>query len=190
MSDFIKLTTRIRRVNAQILAAERKYGKDSKIVQRVYHYLNLGQGTEGLTRYRTPKGDASLAQLAKLDRALTAAENSAYLSKEGRKKILENARATFSSSLDDYGYDLSEKEVVNLYDTFLSVKNVASEITSRESWQVIDEITEAMQDEGLTKRQIVNIAKDYYNVELRKQGGTDLTLADYIRLKGRQNDEE
>lgn len=185
MSGFVKLTTRVKRINAQILAAERRYGKDSKIVKRIYHYLNLAQGTEGLTRYRTPKGNVSLQQIAKFDRALARAENSAYLSKAGREEMQRRARETFIGHLqeEEKYANVSDKELANLYDAFLSVKGAVDEITKQDSNQVVSDIAIAMA-KGLSKKQVVNLAKKYEK-KRKNPNGIDYTLADYIRSLGK-----
>ena len=42
-AQFVFLKKRIQSVNARILGLERRYGKDSRIVKRIYHYLNLAK---------------------------------------------------------------------------------------------------------------------------------------------------
>lgn len=103
---------RIQSANAKILNLERRYGKDSQIVQRAYHTLNKAQGTKDLTRYRMPK-NANTRTYAKLDRGLSLIENSKYTSKKGREEIRQKGIDSF---LESHGGSYVEAE--KLFDYF------------------------------------------------------------------------
>lgn len=185
---FESLTSRVQAVNARILGIEKRYGKDSKIVKRVYHYLNLAQGTENLTRYRTPKKGASLQYIAKFERALSKTENSAYLTAEGRKAILDKARETFVSKKQyadkmlktEERRNYTDAELETLFDTFLSVKDIVNAEADGWSDLVISALDDASR-EGMSQQNMINLAEEYQALSKSKEG-VGYSLYDYIRL--------
>ena len=106
---------RVQSVNAKILNMEKRYGKDSQIVQRVYHTLNKAMGTEGKTRY-TYKGVVSLRKFNMIDRGLSLVENSLYASAEGRKKLRQKTRDVFKKTY-------SEIDTERMFDFFENSTN-------------------------------------------------------------------
>lgn len=179
-AQFTSLKKRIQSVNARILGLERRYGKDSRIVKRIYHYLNLAQGTDNLTRYRLPKADTSLRDIAKFERGLAKAENSAYLTKEGRAAILQKAKDTFGANMREMGYDASDAELEQLLDSYVSIKDIVYEGGSGWSSQVIDAMYDAMRY-GLSSKQLIQLAKDYQQMTTDANVSLNLEFYDYIR---------
>lgn len=107
------LKKRVNSVNTMIRNMEKRYGEDSQIVKRVYNTLNMALGTENATRYRVPE-DASLRRLNMIERGLSLVENSAYATKEGRKKLRSKAFSSFMKNNSEY----SEVQAEKLYDIF------------------------------------------------------------------------
>lgn len=186
-SGFESLVKRVQKVNARILGIEKRYGKDSKIVKRVYHYLNLAQGTDNLTRYRTPPKGASLQYIAKFERALSKTENSAYLTKEGRANILNKARETFVKNMQytdsmmplDYMRNYTDAELETLYDTFLSIKDIVNAESDGWSGLVINAIDDAMAS-GMSSKDIIQLTQEYQKMTVSSTG-VDYSLYDFIR---------
>lgn len=104
----------IARVNAQILNAEKRYGKDSVIVKRVYSTINKAQGTEGKTRFSLPSQDATFKDKAILQRAVDTVINSKYMSARGRREMVEKSKSKF---MENHSY-YSEAQIEKLYDFF------------------------------------------------------------------------
>lgn len=179
MSSFVSLKSRIQKVNARILGLERRYGKDSKIVKRVYSYLNLAQGTDNLTRYRMPKANASLRSIAKFERGLAKTESSAYITKEGRAGILKKAKETFISNQRDLGSDLSDAQLEQLLDSYIQIKDIVNEGGSGWSSQVIDALEEALKSD-LSKEDLIELAERYQDLSTSGDG-IDYSFYDYIR---------
>lgn len=183
--QFVSLKKRIQAVNARILGIERRYGKNSRIVKRIYHYLNLAQGTDNLTRYRLPKKNASLREIAKFERGLSKTEGSAYLTKEGRDAILQKAKDTFIANMRDMQYEGTDAELEQLLDTYISIKDIVNEGGSGWSNQVIDAIDDATRS-GLSPKQLIRLAQDYQNMA-RSDVTLDIEFYDYIRDMAKQN---
>lgn len=107
------LKKRIKSANAKILNMERKYGKDSKVVKRVYATLRNIYG-EDRTRYRFPTKEESLRNLNKIDRGVQLIEKSLYASKAGRKELRKKIEKSFGESHEQF----SDKEVADLFYIF------------------------------------------------------------------------
>lgn len=148
------------RVNARILNAEKRYGKDSAIVQRVYDTINRLYGTEGKTRYTLLPRDATFREKAKIQRGIEMVEQSPYFSKEGRQKMKEKSMQTFAK-----GHNYSDAQIEKLYDFFQQsvnwdkIKELAGEGYSE---QVIDAIMNALDDDGsISTNDIDNMFDDF-----------------------------
>lgn len=110
------LESRIRSVNARILNTEKRYGKDSQIVQRIYSTINKIYGTEGKTRYSIPKGELSLRELNKIERGVALVEESRYTSKAGREYLRNASMKSFANN--NMHSKFTDVEIEKLYDMF------------------------------------------------------------------------
>lgn len=83
----------LRSINARILNTEKRYGKDSQIVKRIYDTINKAYKSEGMTRFRTK--DVSFREFTTISQAYDIIYNSAYTSKEGRAKLQLKIKESF-----------------------------------------------------------------------------------------------
>lgn len=173
------------RVNAQILNAEKRYGKESAILQRVYDTINKAYGTEGRTRFKMPSSDATFKEKTIIDRAMDTVLVSKYMSAAGRREMIRKSKESFSKS-----HDYSDAQVEKLYDFFENsadlerMKELAGEAYSE---QLVDAIMSAIDyDENITPDVIDNLFElylkaddnsrdeNFFDILNRLSGGEDL----------------
>lgn len=166
------LSKRIRSINAKILNAEKRLGKDNRVVQYVYKTIEQSTGKKGATRFSMPKDSKSLRTLSKLDRGLKQIESSKWLSKKGREEIVEKARESFSLSHEEY----TDKEVEEFYWFFKQdIYSKLREVSLGQSEFVIDAIGD-MRRQGISKKRVVEIMKDYIT------NNNDLSFREYADM--------
>ncbi len=105
---------RVRRINAQLIATEKRYGKDSQIMQRVYSTINMAQGTTGKTRFSTQYYGETFKQRAIFEQALSKVESSYYTTARGRKELSQKIFSSFEKTHSDW----SAKKIDELFDFF------------------------------------------------------------------------
>lgn len=167
-------------VNAKILNAERRYGKDSQIVRRIYNTINTAYGSSDMTRFTMLPHDMTFKQKTKIDRALSVVSGSKYLSAGGRAEIRENAiqgyldsgttisrvqaeklNDFFDNSVDwdkirDYlGQDYSKLITETIGQSTKRTKKTSSLV--KKAW---DDTVEWSKDKDLNKEQIVSYFND------------------------------
>lgn len=149
-----ELAKRLRTINAQITTVERIYGRDSHIYKRILSTISKAGGKG--TRFTKKMFTGSLRDTAKATNALSAVENSQYLTKEGRRRIGEKARDTFFKNRSSEGYD--EATITLMYDIFKNSKNFSKfkEINVSSS-AFIDAIMEAFETFDLKSDDMVKI---------------------------------
>lgn len=146
--DFNK---RIRSVNAKLLNAERRNGKDSKYMKKVYKSINSAYGTVGKTRFSSPKKNASLREIAKIDRALQRIELSEFFSKEGRERTYQKSKATWKSRNEDFDE--------RTFDMFITAKQTLGSLIYGTSEQIINELNNL--EEPISKKNFRKIVNEY-----------------------------
>lgn len=96
-------------------------------------------GNEGGTRFKMAMFTGSLRQLSMAENALRTVESSAYLTKEGRKRIGEKARETFRNNelFSEYS-DATFEQIWDVFSNSSTLKKVQEVFHSSETF--IDEI--------------------------------------------------
>lgn len=149
----------IRVLNGKILYAERRYGKESQIVQRIYSTIRHAYGNEQQTRFRKINyTDESLRDINIKTSAFNVVRNSAYLSKKGREGIYTKALEKFkNNNLDKY----DEGRIEELYDIYVNtIKPTLKERVERYSDIIID-LTDYALNQNLTDNDMGAIADKY-----------------------------
>lgn len=168
---------RIKSANAIILNAEKRYGKDSKIVQSIYKSISYAYGTESVKRrFSLPPTGAKLIDVAKIDRALKRVELSNSLTKEGRKRTYEKSRDTWAKNNPDM--DISN------FDKFITAKEELGSLIYGESEQILNELD--MLPETLTKKDFKAIVKSYNKAMINGEfsEGEEPNFFEYLRDEG------
>lgn len=151
------LSKRLKSANARILNAEKRLGKENRVVQFIYKTIEQSTGKKGATRFSMPKNKKSLRQLSKLERGLSKIESSKWLTKEGRADIVSKARESFSLSHEEY----TDKEVEEFYWFFKQdIYSKLREMSYGQSEFLVDSIAD-LRKQGLSKKKILQIMKDY-----------------------------
>lgn len=185
---WVDLKQRIRRANALVLNAERRYGKDSDIVKSIYKSIsnaygvdfktdNKGVVTSAKKRFTTPPDGAKLIDIAKVDRALRRVELSKSLSEQGRKETYEKSKMTWiERNLD---------KNANIFDQFIYAKETLGSLIYGESSQIIDELSEM--PESLTNRDFRKIVKEYNQLMQDGENSEDQPrFFDFLHDRGEQ----
>lgn len=105
---------RVRSINARLIATEKKYGKDSQIMQRIYSTINMAQGTTGKTRFSTKYYGDTFKQRAIFEQAISKVESSYYTSARGRAELSQKIFSSFQKSHSDW----SAERIDKLFDFF------------------------------------------------------------------------
>lgn len=169
-------------VNAKILNAERYYGKDSQIVQRIYSTINKAYGTEGRTRFRTIPEGATFKQIIIIDKAIEKISNSAYLSKQGRSDMVKASIEQFKINHSSY----SEKQILQTLDFFKNsvewskIRELAGEGYSE---QYVAEIKRLKSRNSITDEQIDALYNKYINLPDKEREKSFLNLLQKMRYK-------
>lgn len=185
---WVDLKQRIRSVNAIVLNAERRFGKDSDTVKYIYKTISSAYGAEFKTdkkgvvtsakkRFTTPPDGGKLAEIAKIDRALRRIELSNSLTAQGRKETYEKSKMTWiERNLD---------KNANIFDQFIYAKEMLGSLIYGESSQIIDELSEM--PENLSNRDFRKIVKEYNEL---MQNGEDSDnqprFFDFLHDRGEQ----
>lgn len=148
---WVDLGKRVRSVNAIITNAERRYGKDSKLVQSVYKSIEEAYGVEGKKRFSTPSAGASLRDVGKIDRALERIRMSSFFTKAGRDEMNKKSRETWMREHSDMD--------VKAFDRFIRAKSELGSLIYGTSEQIIAELNE--NGRQLTDRQFKAIVNSY-----------------------------
>lgn len=159
---WVDVKQRMRRANALILNAEKRYGKDSAIVKSIYKSVSGAYGVEYSTnkkgdviaakrRFTALPDNVKLIDIAKIDRALKRIELSDSLTKEGRQRTYEKSKMTWiERNLDKNS---------GIFDQFIYAKDMLGSLIYGESSQIIDEL--ANMPESLNNRDFKKIVKEY-----------------------------
>lgn len=196
------INKRVQSVNAMVQNAERRYGKDSQIVKRMYNTIEKATGKEDAVRFSYIKDNTTLHDINKYDRGLALIENSAYATEEGRKRVREKAFNSFLSNNQRYVdkgeriYDyfekssewdklraLSEPEVEKMYDKFensIDWQNLHDKAGVYSSAQELDAISRLM-DVGLTNKTIDRLTRNWLRVQgMENHPDSQLDFSDYV----------
>ncbi len=106
-------------LNAKILNLERRYGKDSQIVQRVYHTIGRAYGVKSKSRFSSIS-DLTGKEKQKVYKAFEAISQSEYMSAEGRARIRERAKSSFGKYHVKYN---AEEKLEMVFDYFKNSQN-------------------------------------------------------------------
>lgn len=131
----------IKRVNAQILNTEKRYGKDSQIVKRIYNTINLAYGTEGKTRFTKSADGYTFRQITVIQNAIDTVSNSAYTSNAGRKRMRENWKASF---LEDrpYATDADAEKLLDFFENSVDWNRIRELAGKGYSGQLVENLRE------------------------------------------------
>lgn len=144
---------RIRSANAMVLNAERRYGKDSKLVQSIYKSIeqayNSPEGSK--RRFTAPPTGVKLQDIAKIDRALKRVETSRLMTKAGRESISKKSRETWQERNKDID--------VRYFDMFIKAKEELGSLIYATSSHIINELNNSSYK--LTKAEFNRILQDY-----------------------------
>lgn len=182
---WVDVKQRMRRANALILNAERRYGKDSTIVKSIYKSVSSAYGVEYSTnkkgeviaakrRFTALPDNVKLIDIAKIDRALKRIELSDSLTKEGRQRTYEKSKMTWiERNLDKNS---------GIFDQFIYAKEMLGSLIYGESSQVIDEL--ANMPDSLSNRDFRKIVKEYN--ELATTGEDFPRFFDFLHDRGEE----
>lgn len=180
------LRGRIKKVNAQITAAERRYANDdgtpSPVLKKIYKYVRLATKDENSKRYKLSK-NPTLQEYQRVLHAIEGAESSAYLSKQGREQMKQRAMITFASRHGNKYSDMSEKELFEMYDQFVNLKRKYNSVASRSSSFILDAIQNSYKN-GKGNKDIARYVREYQ--EYSKKSSPPVYIETYIekRAKG------
>lgn len=169
-------------VNAKILNAERYFGKDSQIVQRIYSTINKAYETEGLTRFHAVPHGTPFKQIVVIDKAIDRISNSSYLSKEGRKAMVQASIEQFKINHKDF----TDRQILLTTDFFKNsvewghIRELAGEGYSE---QYMREITRLKSRNNVTDEQIDELYKKYITKSDEEREESFLQLLQKLRTK-------
>lgn len=134
----------VRVVNAQILNAEKRYGKESRIVKNIYATIKKATG-EDTHRFRVSSlNTESTRDMNNFVAGLSKVHNSAYLSKSGRSRIADKARETFINNHDNLEH--GEKSL----DKYIRLKeklgDIAKSNIDRDMYDSVEDYKQAVAD--------------------------------------------
>lgn len=169
-------------VNAKILNAEKYFGKDSQIVQRIYSTINKAYGTEGLTRFRAVPHGTPFKQVVIIDRAIDRISNSSYLSKEGRSAMVKASIEQFKINHGSF----TERQILLTTDFFKNsvewgkIRELAGEGYSE---QYVREIKRLKSRNSVSDEQIDELFKSYMQKTDSEREESFLNLLQKLRYK-------
>lgn len=164
----------IRKVNAQILNTEKRYGKDSQIVKRIYNTINLAYGTEGKTRFTKSTDGYSFKQITLIQRAIDTVSNSAYTSQAGRKRMKENWKSSFLEDKPHWN-DKDAEKLLDFFENSVDWNRIRELAGRGYSGQIVEALHE-LDEYELT--QIDELFRTYINSSYKD----DYTFNDIIDL--------
>lgn len=164
------LGKRMRRANALILNAERRYGRDSDIVKYIYKNLSSAYGVDfkvdkngvvinAKKRFTTPPKESKLIEIAKIDRALKRVELSKSLTAQGRKETYEKSKMTWIER------NLSKN--ADIFDQFIYAKEKIGHLIYGTSSQIIDELNKM--PDGLSNSDYKKIINEYKRMSVDRK---------------------
>lgn len=166
-----ELKSRIKSVNARITTVQKIYGKESGIFKRI---ISTIQKAGGNTRFKYSMFTGNLRQLNKAYNALNTIESSAYLTKEGRKKIGDEARKTFGVNHSGY----SDITLSRIFDVFKNSSFARfNELYNQSSELFVDEIMNALEYDGLSNTDMSDAVNTFLNNLYTFDSGRNLNNA-------------
>lgn len=164
----------IKKVNAQILNTEKRYGKDSQIVKRIYNTINLAYGTEGKTRFTKSAEGYSFKQITLIQNAIDTVENSAYTSASGRKRMRQNWSKSFKADRPHWN-DKETEKMLDFFENSVDWNKIRELAGKGYSGQIVENLRE-LDEEELAK--IDSLFSYYINSSYKD----DYTFNDLITL--------
>lgn len=164
----------IRKVNAQILNTEKRYGKDSQIVKRIYNTINLAYGTEGKTRFTKSAEGYTFKQIALIQRAIDKVSQSAYTSTAGRKRMRDNWKASFTEYRPQWS-DKDTEKILDFFENSVDWNRIRELAGKGYSGQIVENLRELEENE---LGQIDELFSTYINSSYKD----DYTFNDLISL--------
>lgn len=169
-------------INAKILNAEKYFGKDSAIVQRIYSTINKAYGAEGRTRFRSIPHGTPFKQVILIDKAIERISNSAYLSKEGRSNMVKASIEQFKINHSTF----TDKQILLTTDFFKNsvewghIRELAGEGYSE---QYVSEIKRLKSRNSISDAQIDELYRAYITKTDEEREESFLKLLQKIRSK-------
>lgn len=164
----------INKVNAQILNTEKRYGKDSQIVKRIYNTINLAYGSEGKTRFTKSAEGYSFRQITLIQNAIDTVSNSAYTSNKGRKRMRENWSKSFQSDRPHWN-DKDTEKILDFFENSVDWNRIRELAGRGYSGQIVENLRE------LSKKDLEQI-DELFSVYINSSYKDDYTFNDLINL--------
>ena len=134
-------------LNAKILNLERRYGKESQIVQRVYRTIGRAYGVESKSRF-SDINTLTGKDREKVYKAFEAVSQSEYMSAEGRARIRERAKRAFAQYHAKYKDNERLEQVFDYFKNSQNWGRIRELAGEEKSDIVLDEIMDIESEYG------------------------------------------